>query len=218
MKSNIFCVVTMSVLVSCLPSAPRDGTNYGGTRSDEFDIQPEGTWLSSCRDIGDSSSAAQGQGLPVAQQMKVIFAEKEPSFTLEQTLLSQNCKEDKPAVALQMHIKGKISYGKHTALDDSRRARAVEVEVSSVSHTPKSETGLSYLKAIVNDELGNKASIGKETVMPSDLTPKKLYGILAVKKNVRNAMHVYLHNEQQSAQKIAAHLDNSNLYVHYLVK
>ena len=214
MKNNILCMVAVWALMSCIPSPVQDRPN-SGVRSDNFSIAPEGTWLPNCQDVASAAT----DGALVAHQLKAVFAEQEPTFTLSHDFLSQNCKQDEAAVALHKRIKGKIKLGEHSNLDDGRRARAVEIEVSSESYTPKSKVGLTYLRMVVSDKMSGQLAIDKETVIPKDHMPySKLYGMLVVKKNARNAMHVYLDPRQKSTKDIVPHLNDSNLYFHHITK
>ena len=200
------------VVVSCLPSTlDRDRGEYGA-RSNEFSIDPKGTWVPSCQDVSAG-------GALVAYQMRIIFGEKEPSFALIRDFLSQACKEDKPKVALHKQLKGKITLKDHSNLDDGRRARAVEVAVDSESYTPKSEDGLKYFRQMISDEMGKQAAIGKEMTIPTDhMRFTKLYGFLVVNKIGRNAIHVYLDPSQKNLKDIENRLNDTNLYVRHIVK
>ena len=215
MKNYILCMVAMIALAACVPAPVQDRGTSSGTHSNEFSIEPEGTWLPNCHDVSAGTTA----GGVVAHQLQIVFAEKEPTFSLMHDFLGQSCKEDKSTVALRKHLKGKITFGQHSNLDDGRRVRAVQVEVSSESYKPETDAGLNYLRQIVSDEMGSKLSIGKEFVVPKDHMPySKLHGMLVVKKTARNAMHVYLDPQQKSAENIVPHLDDSNLYVRHITK
>ena len=214
MKNNILYLVAMWALLACVPAPVQDRPS-GGTLSDNFTIAPEGTWLPNCQDI---ATTATGEHI-AAHQLKAVFADKKPTFTLSHSFLSQKCKEDKPAVALLKQIKGNITLGEHTDLDDGRRARLVELEVISESYTPKAKVGLTYLKLIVSDKLSADLAVDKEYVVPKELRAfDKLHGMLVVKKNARNAMHIYLNVKKQSSKEVLPHLNDSNLYMHYITK
>ena len=214
MKNNILYLVAMWALLACVPAPVQDRPS-GGTLSDDFTIAPEGTWLPNCLDVADGTKT---QGL-VAHQLQAVFASQEPTFTLSRSFLSQNCKENKPAVALYRQTQGKIVLGAHSDIDEDRRGRVVEVEVSSESYTPKSDIGLTYLKLVINNELHGQLAVDKEFVVPADHMPySKLHGMLVVKKNVRNAMHIYLAPDKKDAKDILPHLNPSNLYMHYITK
>ncbi len=213
MKNNILCMVAMWVLVSCVPVPVRDRPT-SGVRSD-FSIEPEGTWLIRCLDV---ASSAAGKAI-VAHQMKVVFAAEEPTFTLSHSFLSQGCTDDQPEVALHRQIQGRIKLGEHADIDDSRRGRAVEVEISRDSYTPKTRTGLDYLRERLDDGVGSSPAVGEEMVIPENIRPyNKLYGTLAVAKAVRNAMHVYLGPQRKNIEDIVPHLNASNLYVRHITK
>ena len=215
MKNYIFCMVAMVALAACVPAPVRHRGTSSGASSTEFSIEPEGTWLPNCQDVSGGTKA----GGVVAHQLQIIFAEKEPTFSLMHDFLAQGCKEDKPAVALRQQLKGKIALGQHSNLDDGRRVRAVEVEVSSESYQPNTDVGLNYLRQIVSTEMGSQLGIGKEFVVPKDHMPySKLHGMLVIKTTARNAMHVYLDPQQKSAKDIVPHLDDSNLYVRHITK
>lgn len=212
MKNYILCMVAMVALAACVPAPVQDRGPSSGTRSGDFSIEPEGVWMPNCQNSGTTSGGV------LAHQKKIVFSEKEPTFSLVHDFLDQICKKDKPTVVLRRHLNGKLVFGQHSNLDDGRRARVVEVEVSADSYTPKTDAGLKYLQQIVSTEVGSKLAIGKEFVVPKDYTPSKLYGMLVVKKNMRNAMHVYLVPQQRTAKDIAQHLDDSNLYVRHTTK
>ena len=212
MKNHILCMVAMVALAACVP-APQDRGPASEVRGNEFSIEPEGTWLPNCQD-----SRATVSGV-VAYQRRIVFAEEEPTFSLRDDFLSQSCKESKPAVVLRKYLKGKITLGEHSNLDDGRRVRAAEVEVSTESFKPETDAGLNYLKDIVSTEMASQLSIGKEFVIPKDhMQYGKLHGMLVIKKDARNAMHVYLDPQQKTAKSIVSQLDDSNLYVRHITK
>ncbi len=213
MKNYILCMVAMVTLAACVPAPVRDRDTSSGASSDKFSIEPEGTWLPNCQ----NSSAVSG-GL-VAHQLQIVFAKEEPTFSLKHDFLSQSCKEDKPAVALSRYLKGSITFGEHSNLDNGWRTRTIEVEVSTEVYKPEADAGLNYLRQVVSAEVSSQLGIGKEFVLPKDHMPYgKLYGMLVVRKNTRNAMHVYLDPRQMSAKDIAPHLNDNNLYVRHITK
>lgn len=210
MKNNIFCIAMALAVVSCLPSTLH--RDRAGTRSNEFSIEPKGTWVPSCQDVAAG-------GALVAHQMRIVFGEQEPSFVLTHDFLSQVCKEDKPKVALHKQLKGKITLKDHSNLDDGRRARAVEVAVDSESYTPKSDDGLKYFRQMLSTEMGKQAAIDKELTIPTDhMRFDKLYGFLVVNKSGRNAIHVYLDPAQKNLNDIKDKLNETNLYVRHTTK
>ena len=216
MKNYILYVAAMVALAACVP-APVQNRGDNSSVSSNFSIDPEGTWLPNCQDV----STATGVGGLMSYQLKIVFAEKEPTFSLVHDFLTQNCKakDEERKVALSKYLKGKITLGQHTNLDDGRRARVVEVDVSTESYKPATDVGVKYLKQIVSTEMGAQVAIGKELVVPQEFMPyKKLHGMLVVKKNARNAMHVYLDPKQKNAKDIEPHLNDSNLYLRHITK
>ena len=75
------------------------------------------------------------------------------------------------------------------------------------------------MKLIVSDKLSADLAVDKEYVLPKDQMPfSKLHGMLVVKKNARNAMHIYLDVKKHSSKDILPHLNDSNLYMHFITK
>ena len=212
MKNYILCMVAMVALAACVP-APQGRGPASDVRSNEFSIEPEATWVANCQ---KSPIAASGV---VAYKRKIVFAPEEQTFSLMDDFLGQGCEESKPTVVLRKYLKGKLTLGEHSNLDDGRRVRAVEVEVSTESFKPETDVGLSYLREIVSDDKASQLGIGKEFVIPKDhMQYSKLHGMLVVKKDTRNLMHVYIDPQQKTAKAIVPHLGDSNLYVRHITK
>lgn len=213
MKNHILCMVAMVALAACVPAPVQNKGPASDVRSNEFSIEPEGTWLPNCQKSLMAASEV------AAYQRQIVFAAKEPTFSLIDDFLGQGCDESKRTVVLRKYLKGKLTWGKHSNLDDGRRVRAVEVEVSTESFKPETEAGLKYLREIVSDAMATQLGIGKEFVLPKDhMSYSKLHGMLVVKKGARNVMHVYLDPQPKTAKGIVPHLDDSNLYVRHITK
>ena len=213
MKNHILCMVAMVALAACVPTSVQNRGPASDVRSNEFSIEPEGTWLPNCQ---KSQMAAGGVA---AYQRQIVFAAEEPTFILMDDFLGQGCDESKRTVILRKYLKGKLTWGEHSNLDDGRRVRAVEVEVSTESFKPETDAGLNYLREIVSDAMASQLGIGKEFVIPKDhMQYSKLHGMLVVKKDARNVMHVYFDLQQKTAKSIVPHLDDSNLYVRHITK
>lgn len=214
MKNNIVCLVIVLAAVSCVPSPG----GYQGQSEGSFSIAPKGVWLPNCLDVDMFTSKK--HGVITGYQKKILFSEEEPTFRLRHDFLSESCKKSKPKVALVMRLDGKITLGEHSDLAGGGHARAVEVEISSETHIPKSEVGLEFFKMMADADMAADAAIDKAVQTPKDkLRFTKLYGFLVVKKNLRNAMHVYLDTQQKSVKDLKkTDLIDSNLYMQYIVK
>lgn len=186
MKNVIGCLILL-LSMSCIPIEDKGDMSGYAPKGDEFEVKPEGKWVSACHN-NHGLFKSKGTGVLEALRQRVIFSDEEPTFSLTIDYLSHACKNTSPTVAATGYINGKITWGGYVDLDSKMRSRRVDIEVSREYYIAKTDVGLEYVSS--TREIKSGAGLDQELSVDKRFT--SLHGIMAILKDKRNNMHIYL--------------------------
>lgn len=209
MKNTIGYLILL-FFVSCIPIENK-GDMSG--KDNEFEVEPQGEWTSACHNSSSGVFKSKSNGKIVAIRQRAVFSAEEPTFSLVIDYLSDACKNASPTVAATGYINGEITWGNYVDLDSKMRSRRVDIEVSREYYIAKIDIGLEYISSI--REI--KSSTGLNQELSVDKRFSSFHGVLAMLKDKRNNMHIYL-DVKKDFKNEDVKLVTGNLYVQTIRK
>ncbi|MDE3270279.1 MAG: hypothetical protein OYH77_08380 [Pseudomonadota bacterium] len=212
--ARLLTVVCVLAFTACVPRS-----NETPNELLNFAIQPEGVWRGLCID-GVSMTSQSSVG--ITGQMKTIefLSNNKVKFTTD--FISGSCADINPKVQLRHVKEGSLSYGQsYRHLNDDVRLREFSIKINREYHQAKTKAGLTFMQS--TRELGMNSRVGDMIEIESDdFYFAEAEGFLAVNKNSRNAMNVFVDSKERmnaiSDDVIEKNLIPSNLYVQNKIK